>query len=151
MKNITITTDGGCEPNPGQGAWAAILRYGNACKTIAGASAETTTNNRMELTAICEALEALREPCMVMLRTDSQIAIHAICAGYMGHSTKKRMKWERKGKNMDLVHRLWEQLKTHTVKPVWVKGHAGDKDNETADALCEQKILELKQAQPTHP
>lgn len=144
MKKVTITTDGGCDPNPGQGAWAAILRYGNAVKTISGASAESTTNNRMELTAIAEALEALREPCKVKLRTDSQMAIYAICAGYLAPHTKKRKKWESKGKNMDLVRRVWAQCERHNVRPTWVKAHDGDHDNETADKLCTEHIKKTK-------
>lgn len=141
-KRVTITTDGGCNPNPGQGAWAAILRYGNACKTISGASAERTTNNRMELTAIAEALEALREPCVVTLRTDSQQAIFAVCAGYLAPGSRRRQKWERSGKNMDLVRRIWAQLDRHVVHPKWVKGHAGDHDNEKCDAECSRRIRE---------
>lgn len=138
-KKVTITTDGGCDPNPGVGAWAAILRYGSKCMTISGVDPKTT-NNRMELTAIAEGLEALKVPCVVKLRTDSQIAINAICAGYLNPGEKRRLRWERKGANMDLVHRIWAQLARHTVRPVWVKGHSGDHDNEACDRLCGDKI-----------
>ena len=139
-KNVTITTDGGCDPNPGQGAWAAILRYGNACRVISGASATLTTNNRMELTAIAEALDALKEPCCVRLRSDSKIALYAIAAGQLSPESKRRRRWERKGKNMDIVRRIWAQLGKHDVKPVWVKGHAGDHDNELCDQECAKHI-----------
>jgi ribonuclease HI len=139
LPRVTITTDGGCEPNPGAGAWAAILRHGNTIKTLSGVNA-ATTNNRMELTAIAEALEALKKPCRVKLRTDSQIAVHAICVGLMLPTCKRRQKWERRGKNMDLVRRIWAQLLVHWVTPIWVKGHAGDHDNEACDKICSQAM-----------
>ena len=80
MKQITITADGACSPNPGKGGWAAILRYGEARKEISG-SEENTTNNRMELRAIIEAFRLLREPCRVLLRTDSKTALAWIHPG----------------------------------------------------------------------
>lgn len=139
LPQVTITTDGGCDPNPGAGAWAAILRFGNVSKTLSGAD-PATTNNRMELTAIAESLEALKSPCKVKLRTDSQQSIFAVCAGYFAEDTKKRRKWEAKGKNMDLVRRIWAQCARHEINPVWIKAHAGDHDNEACDRLCTEVI-----------
>jgi ribonuclease HI len=142
QKHVTITTDGGCDPNPGRGAWAAILRYGNACRTLSGFDLGMTTSNRMELTAVAESLEALKEPCKVKLRTDSMQCIYAVTVGYMGATTKRRMKWERTGTNMDIVRRIWTQLERHRVTPVWVKGHSGDHDNEACDKIATQVIRE---------
>lgn len=141
---VTITTDGGCDPNPGLGAWAAILRYGNACKSIVGSESQTT-NNRMEMTAIIEAFSALAKPCMVTLRTDSQYCIWAIEAAKV---EKKRNKWLRKGANLDLVQRLWASLEAHEVSTIWIKGHSGDPDNESVDTLCTAAIVANRQ--PRH-
>ena len=115
--NVTITTDGGCDPNPGLGAWAAILRCG--------------------MTAIIEAFSSLNKPCRVTLRTDSQYCIWAIEAAKV---EKKRNKWLRKGANMDLVQRLWASVEAHDVSIIWVKGHSGDPDNESVDTLCASEI-----------
>jgi ribonuclease HI len=95
----------------------------------------------MELTAIAEALEMLKEPCAVTLRTDSILCIHAINAGKMLATSKRRRKYETKGKNMDLVRRIWAQLERHRVDPKWVKGHSGDPDNEKCDEIATQAIL----------
>ena len=136
LKKVTITTDGGCDPNPGVGAWAAILRCGNASRVVSGIDM-ASTNNRMELTAVIEALSTLKKPCAVTLRTDSMICIWAIEAA---HIPKKRAKYEKKGKNMDLVRRLWDVAQVHQVKTVWVKGHSGDRDNEACDQICANAI-----------
>lgn len=136
LPNVTLTTDGGCEPNPGTGAWAAILRYGRSVRTLTGLERHTT-NNRMELRAIIAGLSALTKSCAVTLRTDSQLCIWAIEAA---HVPKKRRKYEAKGKNMDLVRELWEVAARHHLSLVWVKGHSGDTDNEACDQLCAAAI-----------
>lgn len=87
----------------------------------------------MELTAIIEALECLKKPCAVTLRTDSMLCIYAIRAA---HKPKARRRYEKKGKNMDLVSRLWIACLPHHIELTWVKGHAGDADNEAVDSLC---------------
>lgn len=127
--HVTITTDGGCWPNPGPGAWAAILRCGDHVKTIAGA-ASNTTNNRMEMTAIIESLRALTRPCSVTLRTDSMICVYAL----------RDVKRKKKRANPDLVAQMWAEFDRHAVTVVWIKGHAGDPDNEHVDAVCAQKM-----------
>lgn len=128
---VTITTDGGCWPNPGGvGAWAAILRSGTAAKIISG-RASGTTNNRMEYTAAIEALRSLKRPCWVTLRTDSQILQGLI-------NTRRTLK--RSPKNPDLVSAILAQLAIHRVNAVFVRGHSGDPDNETCDAICTRLI-----------
>ena len=82
MKEVEIFTDGACSGNPGPGGWGAVLRYGSACKELSGGEAETT-NNRMELTAVIRALEALKEPCAVLLTTDSRYVCDAIAKGWL--------------------------------------------------------------------
>lgn len=96
-----------------------------------------TTNNRAELTAVIEGLACLRLPSQVTLRTDSWICIWALEAA---HVPKKRARYEKKGKNMDLVRRLWAVAEKHRVMSVWVRGHAGDPDNEACDAECARLI-----------
>ena len=124
---VTISTDGGCEPNPGVGRWAAVLRFGSAVKEIHGECRDLpTTNNRAELEAVIHALSALTRSCQVTLRTDSQYAIT------VAHDRKKR----KKLKNADLVAELRAQADRHEINWQWVKGHAGDGDNERADALA---------------
>lgn len=142
MRNVTLTTDGGCWPNPGPGAWAAILRYGQHVKTLCGAE-PATTNNRMELTAIIEGLRAINEPCRVTVRTDSMVCIYAMRAASCDKGRKK------KRKNPDLVKLLWREMDRHRIEPVWVKGHNGDEDNE----WCDRKADSLRRtvATPNFP
>lgn len=132
MKHVTITTDGACDPNPGPGGWAAILRCGNSAREIHGSDPQTT-NNRMEMRAIVEGLRALKEPCEVVIRTDSKIAI-SWCRGSQFSKQKHRL-----GKpEAYALHLTFQELaKTHPVTFEWVKGHNGDPDNERADALAE--------------
>lgn len=126
MKRVTITTDGACSPNPGNGGWAAILRCGSAVKEICGGEPDTT-NNRMEMRAVIEALNALREPCEVELRTDSMILVHIL------NRTGKKL---HKRANPSLVQAIVEAQARHQVRAVWVRGHCGDQDNERADLLA---------------
>ncbi len=139
MKHIDIFTDGACSGNPGKGGWGAILKYGTAVKELSGGEAETT-NNRMELTAVIKALEALKEPCDVTLTSDSKYVIDAITKRWVYNW--KRNGWRKADKKPALNVDLWEQLlsllDTHTVRFVWVKGHAGHPENERCDELAVQ-------------
>ena len=127
-KQVTITTDGACIPNPGNGGWAAVLRYGNSVREICGAEPETT-NNRMELRAILESLRCLKEPCRVILRTDSSQSI-----GLLNHTGIK----VHKRSNQDLVQAIISAMQPHEIQAVWIKGHIGDPDNERADFLANE-------------
>lgn len=137
MKNIEIYTDGACSGNPGKGGWAAVLVYKNNEKEICGGEKETT-NNRMELTAVIKALEALKEPCRVTLTTDSKYVCDAVNKGWV-YSWKSKG-WKKADKkpalNVDLWEQLLEQLEIHKVEFVWVKGHNGHKYNERCDQLA---------------
>jgi ribonuclease HI len=137
--NVVIYTDGGCAPtNPGPGGWAAILIKGAHQKELKGGEAHTT-NNRMELIAAISALEALKQPCVVDMHTDSQYVRDGI--------TKYINNWKRNGwrtaakepvKNKDLWERLETARNVHTVRWHWVKGHSGDQFNERADELVRE-------------
>jgi ribonuclease HI len=133
---VLIYTDGACRGNPGPGGWGAILIWNGQEKELCGGE-PATTNNRMELTAACEALEALKRPCTVELHTDSQYV-------KTGISEWLRV-WKAKGwrtitkgevKNVDLWQRLDAANQRHTVTWKWVKGHAGHELNERADRLA---------------
>ena len=125
MKTITIYTDGACSGNPGPGGWGAILRYRDTEKELSGGAAETT-NNRMELTAVIEALRLLREPCIVELYSDSKYVIDALDKGW-ARGWKARG-WVKSDKKPALNPDLWEQLLAladrHQLRCHWVKGHA---------------------------
>jgi ribonuclease HI len=133
---VEIWTDGGCRPNPGPGGWAAILRYGKNERELSGAAAEST-NNRMELTAAAEALEALKQPCRVILSTDSQYLERGITTWREGWM---RRNWRTaEGKpvlNRDLWERLLSAAALHRVEWRWVRGHSTDQMNARADALA---------------
>ncbi len=137
MKQVEIFTDGACSGNPGKGGWGAVLRYQGAEKELCGGAMETT-NNRMELTAVIEALFALKEPCDVTLTTDSKYVVDAVEKGWV--YGWQRNGWRKADKKPALNVDLWEQLlpllKKHTVTFVWVKGHAGHPENERCDALA---------------
>lgn len=130
-------TDGACSGNPGPGGWGAILRMGNYEKEFSG-GAPDTTNNRMELTAVIEALSALKKPCTVNLTTDSKYVCDAINKGWVYGWQKKD--WKKSdgsaALNVDLWERLLPLLKTHKVTFNWVKGHAGHPENERCDRLA---------------
>ena len=135
MKQVTIYTDGACSGNPGPGGWACVLRYGAAEKELSGGERETT-NNRMELTAVIKALEALREPCNVTVHTDSQYISRAIGEGWL--KKWKAAGFTKKGglKNAELWRALDGLLQKHAVTFHWVKGHADDEYNNRCDALA---------------
>ncbi|MDD6728681.1 MAG: ribonuclease HI [Eubacteriales bacterium] len=137
MKKIDIYTDGACSGNPGKGGWGAVLVYGKNEKELCGGSPETT-NNRMELTAVIEALSALKEPCEVTLTTDSKYVCDAVNKGWV-YSWKKNG-WRKADKkpalNVDLWKKLLPLLETHKVEFNWVKGHNGHPYNERCDTLA---------------
>lgn len=146
---VDIHTDGACSGNPGPGGWGAVLSYGSHEREIYGGDIGPTTNNRMELMAAIQALEALTRPVAVRLHTDSTYVRNGI--------TKWMLAWERNGwmtsdrkpvKNADLWRRLVEAVERHEVEWLWVKGHAGDVGNERADGLANRGVAEVRQAVP---
>ena len=136
-KPVEIFTDGACSGNPGPGGWGAVLRYKGNTRELSGGERETT-NNRMELTAVIEALSALKEPCDVTLTSDSKYVIDAIQKGWVYGWKKKG--WVKSDKKPALNVDLWEQLLPllayHQVEFVWVKGHAGHPENERCDQMA---------------
>ncbi len=136
-KTVTVYTDGACSGNPGPGGWGAILRYGRHEKALSGGEAETT-NNRMELTAAIRALEALTEPCVVELYTDSRYLADALEKGWVYGWQKNG--WRKPDKKLALNVDLWETLlallETHEVRLHWVRGHADNEYNNRCDALA---------------
>ncbi|MBQ1186941.1 MAG: ribonuclease HI [Clostridia bacterium] len=136
-KFIEIFTDGACSGNPGPGGWGAVLRFGAREKELCGGE-EDTTNNRMELTAVIEALSALKEPCKVKLTTDSKYVCDAILKGwvYSWQNNGWRKADKKPALNVDLWEKLLPLLTTHEVEFCWVKGHAGHRENERCDALA---------------
>ena len=137
MKQVTIYTDGACSGNPGPGGWGAILMYGPHKKELSGGERHTT-NNRMELTGVITALEALKEPCVVELYSDSKYVIDALEKGWAkGWQAKGWIKADKKpALNPDLWQRLLELCDYHTVNLHWVKGHAENPYNNRCDELA---------------
>ncbi|MBQ8783157.1 MAG: ribonuclease HI [Clostridia bacterium] len=137
MKHIDIFTDGACSGNPGPGGWGSILRYNGKEKELSGSEKETT-NNRMELTAVIKALEALKEPCEVTVYTDSKYVCDAIVKRWV-YSWKSNG-WRKADKKPALNVDLWEQLlallEKHKAEFVWLKGHAGHPENERCDKMA---------------
>jgi len=142
MKKVEIYTDGGCRGNPGLGGWGAVLRYGEVEKTLKGSDRDTT-NNRMELTAAIEGLLALKQPCHVVLTTDSTYVKDGITK-WMANWKKNSWKTAAKKpvKNQDLWQQLDVAIQKHQVDWQWVKGHAGHRENEWADQLANQAMDE---------
>jgi ribonuclease HI len=136
IKEVTIYTDGGCEPNPGTGGYGAVLMYCGRRKELSGGF-RLTTNNRMELYAAIAALEALKEPCKVRLFSDSKYLVEAIEQRWVQKWEKKN--WQ-KAKNPDLWQRITRLCTQHQVKFTWVKGHAGNPNNERCDVLAMKAI-----------
>ena len=136
-------TDGACQGNPGPGGWGVVLRYGDAEKTLHGGQADTT-NNRMELMAAIKGLEQLKRPCSVDLYTDSVYVRDGITKWIHGWQKNNwRTSNKKPVKNEDLWKILWPLTQKHNVTWHWVKGHAGNPDNEQADALARQGAQEL--------
>ena len=143
-KRIAIWTDGACSGNPGPGGWGAVLIAGEHEKDLKGGEADTT-NNRMELTAAIEALDALKRPSVVDLHTDSQYVKGGITGWIHGWKKDGWKTADRKPvKNVDLWLRLDEALKRHKVTWHWVKGHAGNEANEKADLLAREGMAPFK-------
>jgi ribonuclease HI len=142
-ERVEIWTDGACKGNPGPGGWGALLVAGGREKELWGGEAGTT-NNRMELTAVIEALRALKRPCSVVLHVDSTYVMQGMSSWIVG--------WKKNGwrtaakqpvKNAELWRALDEEVSRHEVRWVWVKGHAGDPGNERADQLANRGVAEL--------
>ena len=136
MKRVEIFTDGSCKGNPGPGGWGALLRIGAHEKELSG-SEPRTTNNRMELTAAIRSLQALKEPCDVVLHTDSKYVLDGITRWAAGW---QRNGWKTAAKKPVLNAELWRELidaaRPHKIDWVWVKGHAGHVENERVDKLA---------------
>ena len=143
MKTVIIYTDGACRGNPGPGGWGVLIEYGELSKQLYGGDF-STTNNKMELTAAIMALKEIKEPCEIILYTDSKYVLQGI-EGWI-HNWKKRG-WrganKKPVKNIDLWKELDELRDKHNIKWNWVKGHSGDPGNETADMLANRGIDEL--------
>ncbi|MBE6562260.1 MAG: ribonuclease HI [Ruminococcaceae bacterium] len=145
MKNVEIYTDGSCKFNPGPGGWGAVLVYNGHEKELCGGEKETT-NNRMELTAAVMALSALKEPCNVMLCSDSKYLIDGLEKGWAKGWKEKG--WKKADKSPALNPDLWEKLllltEKHTVSYTWIKGHAGHPYNERCDAMAQAEADKYK-------
>ena len=141
MKRVEIFTDGACKGNPGPGGWGALLRMGKHEKELSGSDPHTT-NNRMELTAAIKALDALIEPCEVVLHTDSKYVMDGITRWVHGW---KKNGWKTASRkpvqNVELWHDLIEVTGRHKVEWVWVKGHDGHPENERVDRLASEAAL----------
>ncbi len=137
MKTVTIYTDGACSGNPGPGGWGAILKYKDVSREMSGGEAQTT-NNRMELMGVISALEALKEPCIVELWSDSKYVIDALEKGWAQSWRKKG--WIKSDKKPALNIDLWERLlpltEKHRMRYHWVKGHADNEFNNRCDRLA---------------
>ena len=135
-RRVEVWTDGGCKPNPGPGGWAVLLRFGEVERELSGGAIQTT-NNRMELTAAAEALEALTRPCVVVLHTDSEYVRNGVTRWSTGWV---RRNWRNASgdpvANMDLWRRVLDAARRHEVTWRWVRGHSGDENNERVDRLA---------------
>ena len=144
MKEVEIHTDGSCLGNPGPGGWAAVLRYQGRERELSGGEA-LTTNNRMELMGAIMALEALSEPCRIVLHTDSQYVRQGITE-WMANWVRRN--WKTAGgdpvKNRDLWERLHAANQRHKVEWRWVKGHSGNPDNERVDVLARDEATKFR-------
>ena len=141
MPLVEIATDGACKGNPGRGGWGVLLRMGATEKELSGGEAHTT-NNRMELMAAIQGLNALKKPCRIKLSTDSRYVMDGLTKWIKG--------WQRNGwktadkkpvKNADLWQQLLDAAKPHRIEWIWVKGHAGHPENERADGLARGAAL----------
>ena len=142
-REVTIYTDGACRGNPGPGGWGAVLQYGDTVRELHGGTM-ATTNNRMELTAVIEALQALKRPCRITVMSDSKYVLQGISEWLPGW---KQRGWRTAAKkpvlNVDLWQTLDQLVSQHDIDWQWVKGHAGHPGNERADQLANLGIDEL--------
>lgn len=146
VARVEIFTDGACSGNPGAGGWGVILRHKDIEKELSGGAADTT-NNRMELTAVIEALQALKTVCNITLYTDSKYVMNGINE-WMPNWKRNNWKTANKKsdiKNVDLWTKLDELIKPHEIRWVWVKGHNGHPENERVDALAREQALKFKE------
>lgn len=141
MKTVTIYTDGACSGNPGPGGFGVVLIYGDLRRELSGGF-KLTTNNRMEILAVIEALKFLKQPCIVNLYSDSKYVVDAVQKGWL-------KKWEQnnwyrtksqKASNIDLWQQLLKLLAIHKVNFIWVKGHNDNIENERCDYLAREFI-----------
>ena len=139
---IEIWTDGACKGNPGPGGWGVLLKMGAVEKTLHGGE-PLTTNNRMEMLAVIEALGALKRPCKVLLHVDSQYVMKGMTEWIHGWKQRGWRTADKKPvKNADLWMRMDEEVARHAITWKWVKGHAGDPGNERADLLANRGVEE---------
>ena len=145
MKQVTIYTDGACSGNPGPGGWGAVLLYGAHRRELSCGEAQTT-NNRMELTAVIEALALLKEPCIVELWSDSKYVIDGLSKGWAKGWQKRG--WIKSDKKPALNPDLWERLlalcDVHTLHYHWVKGHADTAENNRCDEMAVAQSRKFK-------
>jgi Ribonuclease HI len=144
MKEVVVYTDGACSGNPGPGGWGAILFYGSHRKEISGGE-KSTTNNRMEIRAVIEALKLLKEPCRVTVYSDSAYVVNCFKQGWMKGWLRNGWK-NSKGQtveNRDLWEILWGQMQIHNVDYVKVKGHSDNEWNNRCDELAREAIKRL--------
>ena len=145
MKTVTLYTDGACSGNPGPGGWGAILEYMGHEKELSGGES-STTNNRMELTAVIEGLSCLKEPCIVELYSDSKYVIDGLEKGW-AEGWKKRG-WIKSDKKPALNPELWDKLlqltKIHQMRYHWVKGHADNPKNNRCDEMAVAQWKKIK-------
>ena len=142
LPRVEIATDGACKGNPGRGGWGAVLRAADGRERELSGGEKVTTNNRMELMAAIEGLNALKRPCRVILSTDSRYVMDGLTKWIKG--------WQKNGwktaakqpvKNAELWQALLDAAKPHRIEWVWVKGHAGHPDSERADKLASDAAL----------
>ena len=141
---VEIWTDGACKGNPGPGGWGVLLKMGGVEKTLHGGEL-LTTNNRMEMLAVIEALGALKRPCKVLLHVDSQYVMKGMTEWIHGWKQRGWRTADKKPvKNSDLWQRMDEVVAKHSITWKWVKGHAGDPGNERADLLANRGVEEAR-------
>lgn len=144
MKKVEIFTDGACKGNPGPGGWGALLRVGRHEKELSG-SDPATTNNRMEMVAVIQALKALIEPCDVTICTDSRYVIDGMTKWIEGWQRRGWINASRKPvRNADLWHGLIDAAERHHIQWQWVKGHSGHAENERVDRLASDAADEAR-------